>query len=475
MLELLKSKWIVVVSVVIPVLFLMLPTEVIPIDNLSVVEHRVIAIFILATLFWVLEPIPIFATSMLIITLQLLTISDNSLMFLRSDSGHEGFGTLLSYKAIMGTLASPIIILFLGGFFLAMAATKYRLDVNLARVLLKPFGTNPKTVLMGLMIVTALFSMFMSNTATTAMMLAILAPVLALFDSEDPARIAYLLGVPFAANIGGIGTPIGTPPNAVAMKYLTGDTMVSFGQWMSFAIPYVVVMLVIAWAILLLLFKPRTDRIELAIKSKFMRSPKAITVYLTFASTILLWILSDFHGLKSYVVAMLPVAVFLVAGILTSEDIKKLSWDVLWLISGGIALGMAMEKTGLSANLIKAIPFANFDPLLIVLIATIISMAMATFMSNTATANLVLPVMAALGANLESLSSLGGAKMIIIGVAISCSIAMALPVSTPPNAMAYASGQIKSPQMMRAGICIGVVALVLMYGLLTILKTVNFL
>ncbi len=475
MLNVLKKNWLLAISILLPLLVLSLPTGAIPIEGLTIIEQRVIAIFILATFFWVFEPIPIAATSMLVITLELLIISDNSLRFLRSAAGSEGFGTLLSYKAIMATLASPLIILFLGGFFLALASTKYRLDVNLARVLLKPFGTKPKNVLLGLMFVTAMFSMFMSNTATTAMMLAILAPVLALFEEDDPGRVAFLLGVPFAANIGGIGTPIGTPPNALAMKYLTGDAFVSFGQWMAFAVPYALIMLLIAWVVLLFLFKPRTEHIELTITSKFMRSPKAITVYATFAITVLLWIFSDFHGLKSYVVAMVPVSVFLVTGILTSADIKNLSWDVLWLISGGIALGMAMEQTGLSTHLIKSIPFSHFNPLLIVLIATIIAMAMATFMSNTATANLVLPVMAALGANLETLSTLGGTKMIIIAVAIACSIAMSLPVSTPPNAMAYAAGEIKSTQMMKGGLCIGVIALLLLYGLLTLLKVNGFL
>ncbi|MCB0282591.1 MAG: SLC13/DASS family transporter [Calditrichae bacterium] len=462
------------IAILIPLLVLIIPTEWIPIHNLTLIEHRVIAIFILATLFWILEPIPIFATSMLIITLELFMISDNSIAFLRSGAGTEGFGTLLSYKAIMATLASPIIILFLGGFFLAAAATKYRLDVNLARVLLKPFGSSPKTMMMGLMIITAIFSMFMSNTATTAMMLAILAPVLAMFERDDPARVAFLLAIPFAANIGGIGTPIGTPPNAVAMKYLTGDAFISFGAWMAFAIPYVVILLIFAWLLLLLLFKPKATELKLEIKSSFMRSPKALTVYITFAFTILMWIFSDLHGISSYVVAMIPVAVFLVSGILNAEDVRKLSWDVLWLIAGGIALGMAMENTGLSSHLIESIPFGQFNPLIIVFMATLVAILMATFMSHTATANLLLPVMAALGTNLESLAALGGSKMIILGVTFSCSIAMSLPISTPPNAMAYASGQIQNKDMMRSGIIIGVVALGMLYILLSILKTIDF-
>lgn len=462
------------ISIIIPLIIFSIPTHLIPIDNLTIIEHRVIAIFILAALLWVLEPIPIFATSMLIITLELLLISDNSLFFLREGINSDSLGILLSYKEIMATLASPIIILFLGGFFLAMAATKYQLDKNLARVLLKPFGNNPKNVLLGLMIITAIFSMFMSNTATTAMMLAILAPVLAAFEVKDRGRIAFLLGIPFAANIGGIGTPIGTPPNAVAIKYLTGEMAVSFGSWMAFALPFVIILLTITWLLLLKMFKPETDEIKVNIKSRFMRSPKAVAVYITFSLTVLLWIFSDFHGLKSYVVAMIPVSVFLVSGILNAEDIKRLSWDVLWLIAGGIALGMAMEQSGLSTNLINTIPFNELNPMLMVVIATILALLMATFMSNTATANLILPVMAALGTNMASLQGIGGGKMLIIAVTISCSIAMSLPVSTPPNAMAYASGQIESSQMMRSGIIIGGIALLFVYVLITVLNIVGF-
>ena len=138
------------ISIGIPVLVLIMPTSWIPIQSLSIVEHRLIAIFAMATLFWIFEPIPIYATSLVIILLELIMVSDKGLYLFRMTN--ENLGQLLSYKSIMATFASPIILLFLGGFFLAMAATKYRLDINLARVLLKPFGKNPKYVMLGLMI-----------------------------------------------------------------------------------------------------------------------------------------------------------------------------------------------------------------------------------------------------------------------------------------------------------------------------------
>ena len=244
---------------------------------LSPVEIRVIALFLMAALFWILAPIPIWTTSMLVIVTSLVAISNQSLPFLN----FEGVGKLVSSKSIMATFASPIIMLFLGGFFLAEAATKYQLDKNLAKVLLKPFGKNPKFVLLGLMMVTAVFSMFMSNTATAAMMLAILAPVLAIFDADDKGRAAFALAIPIAANIGGMGTPIGTPPNAIALEALSKNGYtVSFGTWMAFGIPYVIILILLAWALLLFLFPIKKQTMELNVGGSSSKPPKRLSFIL---------------------------------------------------------------------------------------------------------------------------------------------------------------------------------------------------
>jgi len=461
------------ISIGIPVIILLLPSSWIPIHSLSIVEHRLIAIFAMATLFWIFEPIPIYATSLVIILLELVMVSDKGLYLFRMEN--ENLGQLLSYKSIMATFASPIILLFLGGFFLAMAATKYRLDINLARVLLKPFGKNPKYVMLGLMIITAVFSMFMSNTATTAMMLALLTPILSVFQQEDRGKIAIVLAVPVAANIGGIGTPIGTPPNAIALKYLTGDMAIGFGQWMTFAVPYVIVFLLFAWVLLMKFYPAKTPQIELKIKGKFLKNWKAITVYSTFAITLLLWLFDFIHGMNSYIVALIPVAVFSVTGIINKEDLRLISWDVLWLVAGGIALGMGLEESGLSKHLIESIPFGSFSPYFIVLLATIITLLMANFMSHTATANLLLPIMAALGTSIMSLTPLGGAMMLILAVTMASSIAMALPISTPPNALAHATGLVETRHLAKIGIIIGVSGLFGIYLLMYILNMVGFL
>jgi len=402
-------------------------------------------------------------------------ISDKGLIFFSSTNMPvDTFGTLIDYRAIIHTFAEPIIILFLGGYFLAIAATKYRLDNNLAKILLKPFGTNPNYVLLGLMIITATFSMFMSNTATTAMMLAILTPVLAHFDKNDPGCKAFIIAIPFAANVGGLGTPIGTPPNAVAMKYLTNDLSITFAQWMSFGVPFAFILLIFTWFILLKLYSPQTKSLKIDISDTFLKTPQAITVYITFTATILLWLTGKIHGINSYIVAMLPIATFTATGIIGAKDLKLLSWDVLWLVSGGIALGLGMEQTGLSTHIINMIPFTEVSPLILILIATILTITMATFMSNTATANLLMPIMVAIGTSFSNLKDFGGGKMLLIGVAFSASLAMTLPVSTPPNAMAHATGILKSGDMIKPGLIVGVAGILMTYTLLYIMVKFGF-
>ena len=364
---------------------------------------------------------------------------------------------LTQQKSIFATFADPIILLFLGGFFLADAATKYRLDINLARVLLKPFGTNPKYVLLGLMSVTAVFSMFMSNTATAAMMLALLTPVLALFKPEDRGRAAFALCIPIGANVGGIGTPIGTPPNAIALKFMQDIGLdVSFGKWMAFGIPFVIVMLFIAWILLLKMFPITQSSLDLSkeLKGKFLKTPKAFIVYITFIVTILMWVIpKEYHGLDSNSVAIIPIAVFSITGVITKKDLKAMSWDVLWLVAGGFALGVALSETNLAKDMINAIPFGDWSSTILLIAASCICLFMATFMSHTATAALLVPILGGVASAMLAAGSMNnaGAVALLVTVAFASSLGMALPISTPPNAMAYATGHIEQKGMAISG------------------------
>lgn len=518
---------------------------------LSVVEVRVIALFIMAALMWILEPIPIWTTSVLVITICLLGLSNQSLHFLKAErydkaevralvaqaAGPEAdAGTVakvqgavisrldkktkldaeevrmtmeyqlhtaglhkaaedlhneqklmqdisaltmvnvMQQRSTMATFADPIIILFLGGFFLAAAATKFRLDINLAKVLLKPFGTNPKLVMLGLMVATALFSMFMSNTATTAMMLAILAPVLALFGEGDRGRAGFALCIPIAANIGGIGTPIGTPPNAIALKALQDMGLtVSFGKWMMFGVPFVIVMLIVAWLLLLWMFPIKQKSLKLEVGGKFLKTPKAIIVYITFAVTVALWVMGkEVHGMDSNTVAIIPIAVFAVTQVITKEDLRSMSWEVLWLVAGGFALGLALQDTGLAKNLINAIPFASWNAFALMVGAGCICLFMATFMSHTATSSLLVPILAAVGGSMMAAGSMDSATTIglLVAVSLASSLGMALPISTPPNALAYSTGLVESKGMAVSGVILCLIGLALgfamVYGLIAI-------
>jgi solute carrier family 13 (sodium-dependent dicarboxylate transporter), member 2/3/5 len=471
-----KGRAQLFICILLPILLLQIPTASLPLFNdISVMEHRLLAIFMMAVMMWVLEPIPVFATSVLVIMLELLLVSDKGLAFLMTPEV-ENFGKVLSYKSIMHSFSEPIILLFLGGFFLAAAATKYRLDLNLARVLLRPFGEKPANVMLGLMGVTAIFSMFMSNTATTAMMLALLVPILKTMPLDDKGRITFALAIPFAANIGGIGTPIGTPPNAVAQKYLTGENAIAFADWMVFSVPYVVVMLLLTWIMLCRFFPISIPAIKVDINSRWQKGPQAFTVYTVFGLTIFLWIFAGLLGLglTSHIIAMLPVTVFCATRIITPKDLKQMDWDVLWLVAGGLALGSGLKATGLSKSLVEVIPFDSMSGVMIIAVGASVAMAMSTFMSNTATAALILPIMAALGTGLPELAAMGGTQMIVIACTFACSMAMAMPISTPPNALAYATGFLSTKDMGKAGIFVGIVGLCLSFVMLFIMSQIGY-
>lgn len=468
------SKWVKTFIPLLVFLFILLmPDSWLMMPGITVIEQRIIAIFILAALCWILEPIPIYATSILVIVLELILVSDKGLSLFTRSQPVEQMGKLLSHQTIMATFASPIIMLFLGGFFLAMAATKYRLDVNLARVMLKPFGNKPAYVMLGLMSITAIFSMFMSNTATTAMMLSILAPVLAVLPLGDKARIGFVLSVPVAANIGGIGTPIGTPPNAIALKYINEIDPITFGEWMMFGVPFVFVLLVISWWLLCRFYPSSEKSISLEIKGRFLKSWQAIVVYFTFGLTVLLWLIGGEFGMNSYVVAMIPVALFSCTKIINKDDLQTISWDVLWLVAGGIALGIGLEDSGLAERVINSIPFANLPAMAVLLGAMLLTLLMANFMSHTATANLLLPLMAVLATSLPGLESIGSAVTLLLAVTFAASLGMSLPISTPPNALASATGQVDTPQMAKIGVLVGVIGLALTLVMLWLIHIIG--
>ena len=450
------------------------------IDALTVVQQRVIALFVFAALMWIFEIIPNWTTSLLVIVISLLTVSDKGIGFFCDPK----FGQLVGFKSIMSAFADPVVMLFMGGFVLAIMAEKYGLDVTLARFLLKPFGTKPKMVLLGFLLVIAVFSMFMSNTATAAMMLAFLAPVLAALPSDDKGKIGLALSIPIAANLGGIGTPIGTPPNATAVKFLAEAKIpgsevsyeVSFMEWSMRMIPYVIIMLVVAWLLLQLFFPFKTKKLVLEIPQNKRKSDwKTVVVWITFLGTILLWATEQWTKINSNVVALIPLGVLTACGIFTKDDIKEINWSVLWLVAGGFALGTCLQGTGLAKVLIQAIPFGSMSVVLVLIVAGLVCYFLSNFISNSATAALLIPILIVVAegmanpdaANNAEFVTLGGTQAMISFIAVCASIAMLFPISTPPNAIAASTGLVETKDMAKVGIIIGVVGFVLGFFWLT--------
>ena len=465
-----KLIWFLITALVTLIIW-NLPSACFGIAGLTVVQQRVIAIFVMAVMLWITEAIPAWATSIAIIFVLLFCVSDSSFNFLQGNEGQ--YGQLLDSVGIMACFAAPTIILFLGGFILAIAATKSGLDVWMAKTLIKPFGKKSENVLLGFLLITGVFSMFISNTATAAMMLTFLTPVFKALPANGKGRIALTMSIPIGANLGGMGTPIGTPPNAFAYKVLNDpaglNMQISFGQWMLIMVPLVIVLLFIAWVVLKKFFPFTQKTIELNIQGDMSHNWRTAVVGITFAVTILLWIMGKYVGVNSNTVAMLPIAIFAITGVITAKDLQKIDWGVIWMVAGGFALGLALNGTGLAKVAIQAIPFGDWSPIVILIIAGLVCYFLSNFISNTATAALMIPILTVVCEGMgDKLSVIGGTSTMLIGIAVAASAAMTLPISTPPNAIAYSTGLIDQKDMAKTGIIVGFLTLIIGFALLIV-------
>ncbi len=458
-----------VIAAVVAIVIALLPTEMFGIEGLDAVQQRVIAIFVFAAVMWLTEAIPSWCTSVVIIVVMLFTISNKGLTPLM---GVEG-ASYVSYKAIMACFANPTILLFIGGFILAIALTKTGIDVVLAKNLLAPFGSKPTTVLLGFIVVTAIFSAFVSNTATAAMMLAFLTPVLRAMPEGSKDRVALTMAIPIGANIGGIATPIGTPPNTIVLGYLS-DNMginIGFGEWMLKMVPFVVILLLLSWGLLRFMFPFQQKKVELVIDGELHWTYKTWIVIATFLFTIFLWCFADVVnlGLNSFIVALVPVAVFSATGVINKHDLEEINWSVLWMVAGGFALGVALSETGLDKVLINSIPFSEFPALAVMVLASLVCFGFSNFISHSAAASLLVPVLGVVAGAMAHPTQPGvaptlddgGVVQMLLCIAIAASVSMILPISTPPNAIAHSTGFIKQSDMMKVGIIMGVLGLVI--------------
>jgi len=414
-------------------------------EGLSEAGRLTFGIFVTAAILWVLEPFYLYVTSFIIVILEVVLLG-------RAGGPLELTGS--GYMMFLSPFFSSVVVLLLGGFVMAQAVKRYGIDTWLSRKLLNRVGSRPGAVLLGMMVMSAFLSMWISNTATTALMITVALPVVNTFPGNEPFRKAMILGIPFASNIGGIGTPIGSPPNAIAMGFLEqiGREM-SFLGWMTVGVPLVVVLLLACWAVLYLMFRPRIVSVELELSGEDetldRRSKFIIAVFML---VVALWLTSSLHGIPAAIVALVPFVVFFGLRLLDDDDLRELGWGILFIVGGGMSLGVAMRESGLSEWMVARIDFASMGTLGVLFLFATVASVMTTFISNSATANLLLPIVVGISA----VSPVSSALV----VAIVSSAAMILPVSTPPNAIAYGSGRISVSDMARAGTIVTAVSLV---------------
>jgi sodium-dependent dicarboxylate transporter 2/3/5 len=345
---------------------------------------------------------------------------------------------------------------------MASAASKTKLDLWLAKKVLFFVGGRPKNIISGLIGVTFVLSMFVSNTATAAMMLTVLTPLLLHVNQANPFAKAMLLSVVVGANIGGMATIIGTPPNAIAVGIL-GANAPTFIGWMGYALVPSVLMALILRYVILKLYPSTEPFIDIrSIKEvehfddstkKFSKIPtvpswkKKVTIIL-FALTVGLWLTGPLHHIPTTVVSLVPIIGFTLFGILDADDICRIRWDVIILIVGGLSLGLGVSNTGLDLWLASFVPTQTLGMLMVVVVFSYLVVLVSNFMSNTAAANIMLPIVIAIATTVSTESS----EIAVIAVALCASFAMILPVSTPPNAIMYSSNKVQAKDFLILGL-----------------------
>jgi sodium-dependent dicarboxylate transporter 2/3/5 len=448
-----------------PLLFFIIQFS--PITLVSAKADAVIAVAVWMVLWWVTETVNIAVTALLpLILFPLLKV--------------------MEIADVGANYGSPIIFLFFGGFVLALALEKVNLHKRIALNIVKLTGTTPNKVVLGFMIATALMSMWISNTASTVVMLPIAISVIRLLIKDKDGftkadknfALSIMLGIAFAANAGGIATVIGTPPNSVLIGLLENqyNIQISFLTWMRFGLPFSIIMVTAVYFVLVklmfpckyIVFTSSENVIDEEIEKLGKISKEEKRVLTIFAITVFLWITrtiinSVFPGLKlSDTIISLMGAVSLFAipmnfkkgnFILQWKDTEKLAWGILILFGGGLALAKGMDSSGLVALITDTIAAGDFNSLATVSLLIILMLFMTELMSNVALVAVLAPVVAgiAIGLNIPILN-------VLIPVTMASSCAFMLPMATPPNAIVFASGYVKVNQMVRAGILLNLIA-----------------
>lgn len=432
--------------------------------DLSKDQIYVLFLLFLAIGLWVTEAVPPFTVGLFIF---------GFLAFALGGYHHSLEGNASKYiQKYVQTWSNSVIWLMLGGFFLAEGMQKVGLDKTLFKVAISKFGEKPRYVLLGIMLVTAIFSMIMSNTATTAMMIAAIIPFLNTLDKNAPFAKAMLIGIPAAASLGGMGTIIGSPPNAIAVEALSQHG-ISFGflEWMLVGFPISIIMVLLMWLFLIKRYVPKVSTIDLSFLDEFdamSRNPifvaKRKFVSGVLIVTLLLWLTGRIHHIPASAVSFLPIMLLTMFRIISSDDVRKLPWDTLMLVAGGLSLGLAIKETGLAEYYVSMIQNYELNFYALMIVFSFLTIILSNFMSNTATATILIPIAIILASQNPIILPL------VIG--FSASAALFFPISTPPNAIAFSTGRISQKDFRYGGIIAGLLGPVIIIGVIILLEIV---
>ena len=430
----------------------------VPIDGISFEAKAVLAIAFLMGIWWVTETIPIYITALIpLILFPVLNVGDV-------------VKTSISY-------ADRIIFLILGGFFLASAVERCGLHKRFALHMLKIFGSRPKYVIGAFIIITGSLSAWMSNTATALLMIPIATALLASVNSKikDKFSICLILGIAYAASIGGMATLIGTPPNAIfasLAKSLVG-VEVSFAQWMLVALPVSVISLFILWWYLVSVVRvgkePLFEENDFVIKKleelgKITAEEKIVLV--VFAATVVVWLTRGLLWSKllpmvddSAIALGSSLVLFLISHknkrMLDWESASKIPWGILLLVGGGLALAGGFVTTGLDNWVVSQLTFLIGLPYFVIIMILLTIVVFTEFLSNTATTALMIPIAASL-AHVMDINPI----LLMMPIAIGASFGFILPSSTPPNAIAVSSGLVRTKTMAKIGLPLNLITII---------------
>lgn len=461
----------IIISLILFIAFLILPESII---DMELHARQTLALGVLMISLWITEAIPIPVTSMLPAILLPL------------------FG-IMNFKEALLPYINPVILLFFGGFILAISLEKYNIHNRIAYFLIDRLGSSPTRVIAGFMIATGFLSMWISNTSTAVIMFPIGMSVIHLMEKhqKDSAglnkfALALMLAIAYAANIGGSGTLVGTPVNALMVGMLDefAGVNLEFGKWMLLGIPFVIVMIFLAWIVLTrVFFRVGTKKISgihefIASEREKLGPIKNVEkrIFVIFILTASLWIfrslivrLFDIEFLTDAMIALMAaVLLFIIPGgeekkvpVLIWDDAKKIPWGILILFGGGLSLANGLYETGVIGKIGESIIGASdFPMILIVALAVSVMLFLTEVIGGTPLSSVLFPVIIGVAAALNI-----NAIELIIPMALAGNAAFMLPMGTPPNAIVFASGYLKVKDMVRVGWLMNIITILVILSL----------